>query len=137
MAPEKKICPETVESLVRIGEEVSRNLARKAEQFYVIMYVRPKYASHKNPDLGVRTAAAPEAIIERCPAEESLLAYVLNAKFADHLPLCRLVEILGRSNVRINRQTLPKWVVAFEMALTRFYEAMKARVMESGVIFAD
>jgi transposase len=137
VAPEEKICPDTGESLVRIGEEVSRKLARKAEQFYIIEYVRPKYASRKNPDLGVRTAALPDAIIERCPVDESLLAYVLNAKFADHLPLYRLVEILGRSKVRISRQTLSKWVVTLGAGLSPLYEAMKVRVLESGVVFAD
>jgi transposase len=137
VAPEEKICPETGEPLVRIGEEVSRKLARKAEQYYVIEYVRPKYASRKNPDLGVRTAALPDAIIERCPADESLLAYVLGAKFADHLPLYRLVEILGRANVRISRQTLSKWVVTLGTGLAPLYEAMKGRVLDSGVVFAD
>jgi transposase len=137
VAPEEKICPETGEALVCIGQEVSRKLARKAEQFYIIEYVRPKYASRKNPDLGVRTAALPDAIIDRCPADESLLAYVLNAKFADHLPLYRLVEILGRSHVRISRQTLSKWVLTLGAGLSPLYEAMKARVLESGVVFAD
>jgi transposase len=137
VAPEEKVCPETGEPLVRIGEEVSRKLARKAEQFYVIEYVRPKYASRKNPDLGVRTAALPDAIIERCPADESLLAYVLSAKFADHLPLYRQVEILGRAKVRISRQTLSKWVVTLGTGLAPLYEAMKARVLDSGVLFAD
>lgn len=137
VAPEEKICPETGEPLVCIGQDISRKLARKAEQFYIIEYVRPKYASRKNPDLGVRAAALPDAIIERCPADESLLAYVLNAKFADHLPLYRLVEILGRSNIRISRQTLSKWVLTLGAALSPLYEAMKARVLDSGVIFAD
>jgi len=81
VAPEEKVCPQTGEPLVRIGEEISRKLARKAEQFYIIEYVRPKYVSRKNPDLGVRTAVLPDALIERCPADESLLAYLLNAKF--------------------------------------------------------
>jgi transposase len=137
VAPEEKVCPQTGEPLVRIGEDVSRKLARKAEQFYIIEYVRPKYASRKNPDLGVRTAALPDAVIERCPADESLLAYILNAKFADHLPLYRLVEILGRSQIRISRQTLSKWVLTLGAGLEPLYEAMKARVLESGVVFAD
>ncbi len=137
VAPEEKICPETGEPLVCIGQEVSRKLARKSEQYYIIEYVRPKYASRKNPDLGVRTAALPDAVIERCPADESLLAYVLNAKFADHLPLYRLVEILGRSQIRISRQTLSKWVLTLGTALEPLYEAMKARILESGVVFAD
>ena len=33
--------------------------------------------------------ASERIVIDRCPADESLLAYLLNAKFADHLPLYR------------------------------------------------
>ncbi len=109
---EEKVCSETGEPLVCIGEEVTRKLARKAEQFYIIEYVRPKYASRKNPDQGVLTAALPDSIIDRCPADESLLASVLTAKFADHLPLYRQVQMLRRSDVQISRQTLSKWVLS-------------------------
>lgn len=137
VAPEEKICPQSGEPLVHIGDEITRKLARKAEQFYIIEYVRPKYASRNAAELGVRTASLPEAIIERCPADESLLAYVLNAKFADHLPLYRLVEILGRSEIRISRQTLSKWVLSLGEGLLPLYEAMKAQVLQSGVVFAD
>ncbi|MDD2956857.1 MAG: IS66 family transposase, partial [Oscillospiraceae bacterium] len=137
MPPEEKVCPETGKPLVCIGHDISRKLARKAEQFYIIEYVRPKYASQGNPDLGIKTASLPEAVIERCPADESLLAFILTAKFADHLPLYRLVEMLGRSEVHISRQTLSKWVVTLGMALSPLYEAMKTRILESGVLFVD
>ena len=40
--PEKeKVCAKTGEPLIRIGEEVTHKLARKAEQYYLIEYVRP------------------------------------------------------------------------------------------------
>lgn len=81
---EQKVCTQTGEPLVRIGEEITRKLARKAEQFFVIEYVRPKYASRKNPDQGILTAALPDSVIARCPADESLLASILTAKYADH-----------------------------------------------------
>jgi len=94
---EEKVCPQTGLPLVEIGNETSRKLARKPEQFYIIEYVRPKYASKAAPELGVKYRGLPDAIIPRCPADESLLAFVLTSKFADHLPLYRLVEILDRS----------------------------------------
>lgn len=134
---EQKVCPETGEPLVCIGQEVTRKLARKAEQFYIVEYVRPKYASRKNPDQGILTAPLPDAVIDRCPADESLLTSVLVAKFADHLPLYRQAEILRRSNVYISRQTLSKWVLALGAGLAPLYEAMKARILGSGVIFVD
>jgi transposase len=137
LSAEAKVCPETGQPLVRIGSEVSRKLARRAEQFFIIEYVRPKYASKAAPDLGVLTAALPDAIIARCPADESLLAYVLTSKFADHLPLNRQVEMLKRSDINISRQTLSKWVLTLGAALSPIYDAMKTRVLGSGAVFAD
>ena len=134
---EQKVCAQTGEPLVRIGEEVTRKLARKAEQFFIIEYVRPKYASRKNPDQGILTAPLPDSIIDRCPADESLLASVLTAKFADHLPLYRQVQMLRRSDVHISRQTLSKWVLSLAAGLAPLYEAMKTRVLGSGVVFVD
>ncbi len=134
---DEKICPETGEPLVCIGNETSRKLARKPEQFYIREYVRPKYASKSVPELGVKYRGLPDAVIPRCPADESLLAFVLTSKFADHLPLYRLVEIFDRSNVKISRQTLSNWVLTLGSALSPVYDAMKARVLESGVVFVD
>lgn len=137
LAEQEKICAETGEPLVRIGEEITRKLARKAEQFFIIEYVRPKYASRQNPDQGVATALLPDSIIPRCPADESLLASVLAAKYCDHLPLYRQVQMLRRSDIRISRQTLSKWVLSLATGLEPLYQAMKEQVLRSGVIFVD
>ena len=80
---EEKVCPQTGMPLVEIGSETSRKLARKPEQFYIIEYVRPKYASKAAPELGVKYRGLPDAVISRCPADESLLAFVLTSKFVD------------------------------------------------------
>ncbi len=134
---EEKVCSQTGDPLVCIGEEVTRKLARKAEQFYIIEIVRPKYAARKNPDQGVLTAALPDCIIDRCPADESLLASVLTAKYCDHLPLYRQAQMLRRSGVHISRQTLSKWVLSLGAGLAPLYGAMKTRVLQSGVVFVD
>jgi transposase len=134
---DEKVCPQTGEPLVCIGSETSRKLARKPEQFYIREYVRFKYASKAVPELGVKSRMLPDAIIARCPADESLLAFVLTSKFADHLPLYRLVEIFNRSHIKISRQTLSKWVLTLGSALSPIYDAMKDRVLESGVVFVD
>ena len=134
---EEKFCSETGAPLVQIGFEISRKLARKPEQFYIREYARPKYASKAVPELGIKVAPLPDAIIDRCPADESLLAYILTAKFTDHLPLYRLVEILKRADIRISRQTLSKWVLTLGDALSPLYEAMRVQVLASRTIFVD
>ena len=133
----EKVCPQTGEPLVCIGQDISRKLGRSPEQFFIVEYVRPKYASKALPEYGVLSPMLPDAIIPRCPADESLLSYILTSKYADHLPLYRLVEIMQRSNVKISRQTLSKWVITLGTALTPLHEAMKERVLTSGVVFAD
>ncbi len=133
----EKFCPESGAPLVCIGHEVSRKLGRSPEQFFIVEYVRPKYASKACPEYGVLSPMLPDAVIARCPADESLLAYILTSKFADHLPLYRLVEIMQRSQVKISRQTLSKWVITLGSALAPLYDAMKSRILASGVVFAD
>jgi transposase len=134
---EEKVCPETGQPLVCIGSDITRKLARKAEQYYIIEYIRPKYASKALPELGVKSASLPDAVINRCPVDESILSYVLTSKFADHLPLYRMTEILQRSDIKISRQTLSKWVLTLGEGLAPLYEAMKSLVLASGVIFVD
>src|SRR6266702_466932 len=133
----EKFCPESGAPLVCIGHEVSRELGRSPEQFFIVEYVRPKYAAKACPEYGILSPMLPDAVIARCPADESLLAYILTSKFADHLPLYRLVEIMQRSQVKISRQTLSKWVITLGSALAPLYDAMKSRILASGVVFAD
>ena len=132
-----KICPETGLPMVRIGSEVTRKLGRTPESFFVVEYVRFKYASKTRPELGVLTPALPDAIIPRCPADESLLASVLVSKYADHLPLNRLTEIFARSGVKISRQTLSKWVLTLGAALSPLYDELGRQILHSGRVFVD
>ena len=134
---DQKLCPETGLPLVRIGSEVTRKLGRTPESFFIVEYIRAKYASKALPELGVRTAALPDAIIPRCPADESLLASVLVSKYADHLPLNRQAEIFERSGVKISRQTLSKWVLTLGAALSPLYDEMRRRILAGGRVFAD
>ena len=132
-----KICPETGLPMVRIGSEVTRKLGRTPESFFIVEYIRFKYASKPRPELGVMTPTLPDAIIPRCPADESLLASVLVSKYADHLPLNRLTEIFARSGVKISRQTLSKWVLTLGAALSPLYDELGRQILHSGRVFVD
>src|SRR3989338_1909516 len=100
---EQKICKETGKPLVKIGEETTHKLAHKPGSYYIKEIIRPKYAL---PQAGILVAELPDSIIPRCRADESFLAEVLTKKFADHLPLYRISEILGRQEIGISRKLL-------------------------------
>ena len=132
---EDKVCPETGKPLVKIGEEVTSKLAHKPGSFFIKQIVRPKYGLPEGA--GVITAPLPESLLERCQADESLLAEIVVKKFGDHLPLYRQAEIMAREGVYISRQLLSQWMLSVGSALKPLYMAMLNRVLQSNNIFYD
>lgn len=134
---EAKICPETGVALVKIGEEITSKLAHKPGSYFIKQIVRPKYANPSQSEDGVKTAELPEALLNRCQADESLLADILVKKFGDHLPLYRQSEIMSREGIYISRQTLCQWVLRAGIALKPLYTEMTALILKSGNVFYD
>lgn len=66
---------------------------------------------------GVSQTPARPWLIEDALPTEGTLAHVTAAKYADHCPLYRQVEILARSGIHLDRSTLVSWVgkVAFHL----------------------
>lgn len=134
---EAKICPSTGERLVRIGEEVSSKLAHRPGSYFIKQIIRPKYVLPKKEENGVFTAELPESLLNRCQADESLLADILVKKFGDHLPLYRQSEIMAREGIHISRQILCQWVLRAGQALKPLYNEILSKVLQSGNIFYD
>lgn len=134
---EAKTCPDTGVALVKIGEEVTSKLAHKPGCYFIKQIVRPKYANPNKSEDGVQTADLPEGLLNRCQADESLLADILIKKFGDHLPLYRQSEIMSRERIYISRQILCQWVLRAGLALKPLYNEMIAKVLKSGNIFYD
>jgi len=134
---EEKVCPNTGKALVVIGEDVTRKLAKKTATFYIKEIVRIKYGMPKGAPEGVKAADLPSCILPKCQADESLLAEIVCMKFADHLPLYRISEILGREGIQISRQLLSQWILKLGTALKPLYIALQKRILQSGNIFVD
>ena len=66
-----------------------------------------------------------------------LLAQVLVAKYADHLPLYRQETIFGRSGYPIARSTLAQWVGVCGVQLQPLVDALKTCMLQSVVLHAD
>ena len=76
-------------------------------------------------------------IIDKGLATTGLLAQVLVAKYADHLPLYRQEGIFGRAGVAIPRSTLAQWVGVCGVRLQPLVDAMKAEILQHRVLHAD
>jgi transposase len=134
---EEKICKETGIPLVHIGDETTHKLAHEPSSYYIKEIIRPKYAHPERPEDGVLTALLPDSILPKCRADDSLLAEIVVQKFADHMPLYRIVEQMDRVGVKISRKLLSQWVVRCGMALKPLYEVMVSLILKSENVFID
>ena len=134
---EKKICQESGQPLVQMGVEISHKLAHQPGSYYIKEIIRPKYAHPKKEEAGILTAELPDSLLPKCRADESLLADIITKKFADHLPLYRIAESMGREGIKISRKLLSQWVVRTGMALKPLYNEMLKQILISSNIFID
>jgi transposase len=134
-APEQSACPACGGSLRPLGEDVSEMLEYVPAHFEVIRLVRPKLSCTCCEQ--VVQAPAPSRPIERGLAGPGLLAHVLVAKYADHLPLYRQAEIYARSGLELERSTLADWVGGASRLLAPLGEALRRYVMAVGKLHAD
>jgi hypothetical protein len=80
---------------------------------------------------------APSRPIARGIAGPGLLAHVLVAKYADHLPLYRQSQIYAREGVALERSTLADCVGGAAALLDPLVEALGRYVLSSGYLHGD
>ena len=86
--PASTQCPCCAAAMHMIGEDVSKRLDVVPAQYQVIVTHRPKYAC-RACEGKVGQAPAPARLIEGGLPTERMVAQVLVAKYADHMPLYR------------------------------------------------
>jgi len=119
----------------RIGEDVSEKLDYTPGVFTVERHVRGKWSCARCRTLV--QAPVPAAVIDKGIPTAGLLAQVIVAKHADHLPLYRQEAIFGRAGLSLPRSTLGAWVGQCGARLQPLVEAMKAQLLQCQVLHAD
>jgi transposase len=128
-------CPQCGGVLRPLGEDVTEVLEYVPGSFRVTRHVRPKLSCRSCESIA--QAPAPSLPIERGLAGPGLLAHVLVAKYADHLPLYRQAEIYARDGVELDRSTLADWVGQTARLVRPLVEAVGAHVMAAERVHAD
>jgi hypothetical protein len=82
-------------------------------------------------------APAPPRLVEGGLPTEALIAQVLVAKYADHLPLYRQAQIYARQGVQLDRSTLADWVGRAAWWLRPLRDHILAELRRSQRLFAD
>jgi transposase len=134
-APKQEACPDCGGKLRPLGEDVAETLEYVPAHFKVIRTVRPKLSCACCTR--ILQEPAPSRPIDRGLAGPGLLAHVLVAKYADHLPLYRQAEIYEREGVELDRSTLADWVGGATRVLTPLVDAVRKYVLSPGKVHGD
>lgn len=119
---------------VKLGEEVSEQYAVRPARFYVIRIIRPKY---KLADGRILTAPMPVMAHPRSNASGSVLAHIATAKYYDHLPLHRQLDIFEREGIHLSPSTVSNWMMAAAQRLEPVYNELRELVKSSYYVMAD
>jgi transposase len=136
ITPEDTNCPCCRAPMHVIGEETSKRLDVVPAQFRVIVTHRPKYACRACTD-GVVQAPAPERLIKGGLPTEAMVAFVLIAKYAWHLPLYRQAQMLLAQGIDIKRAVLAFWVGYAAAELQPLSLRLRELILTAGKIAVD
>jgi hypothetical protein len=103
--------------------------------FTVEQHVRGKWACRQCETLV--QVPMPAHVIDKGIPTSRLLAHVLVAKYADHLPLYRQEQIFARAGMQLPRSTLADWIGRCSVELQPLVDALRSELLTHTVLHAD
>ena len=85
----------------------------------------------------IRTARAPEAVIPHSFVSASLLAFIIDRKYAQALPLYRQEQQWKNFGLEISRQNMANWVIKGAQLLEIVNSRIKSRLLQESYCHVD
>ncbi|WP_253650858.1 IS66 family transposase [Vibrio sp. Y29_XK_CS5] len=137
----EKQCACCQHSLHKIGEDCSEKLEFSPAVLKVLEYVRPKYACRQCEQTEDKShivqKPAPQSIIPKSFATESLQANIILGKYQYAMPLYRQESLFTQSVIELSRTTMARWVIQVSEKFTPLYAALKEHLLQQVVVQAD
>jgi len=133
--PSPTECPCCQGRLVKLGESITETLEVVPRSWKVVQTVRERLACRACES--ITQPPAPFHPIARGRAGPELLATILEAKFAQHLPLNRQSETFAREGITLDVSTLADWVGACTATLAPLTTLIHVHVMAAARLHGD
>ena len=133
--PSPTACPCCQGKLSKLGEDVTETLELVPRRWKVVQTVREKFSCRACET--IIQPPAPFHPIARGRAGPELLATILEAKFALHLPLNRQSETFAREGIELDTSTLADWVGACTATLSPLVALIRAHVLAAERLHGD
>ena len=138
---EEKICEKCGSEMCFMRYEIRKELKIVPAKVSVVEHKKAVYVCKNCDKNGIeanfKTAKGVPALIEKSLASPSMLAYIMNQKFTNAMPLYRQEQEFKRMGVNLTRQTMANWMIKGANLLKPMYEEMRKELVSRSFIHAD
>ena len=142
LSEEEQNCPQCSGPRHEMSTETRDELVIIPAQAKVVRHVRYIYGcrtcEHEDISVPIVTAPAPAPVIPGSIASPSAVAYIMNGKYTDGLPLYRQEQQLSRLGLELSRQTMANWMIyASDKWLSQIYDRLHEELLKRDIAHAD
>lgn len=138
----EQICPCCHGVLHEMSTQVRQELKVIPAQVSLVKHVQHIYACRRcereNLTTPIIKAQMPTPILPGTLASPSMLAYIMDQKYTNSLPLYRQEQQFSRLGIELSRQTMANWLLnAADPWLKRIYDRMHEKLVQRDILHAD
>ena len=133
---------EDTTGMVKIGEEITTKVDYIPGILEIVKYIRSKYArpeaEQTDDKPAIVVADVPDQVIPKGIAGAGLLTQIVVAKYIDHLPFHRQIEMFKRDHGwAIHKSTMGDWFAAVCTLIEPLYAALVLQVLDTDYLQGD
>lgn len=141
LTDEEKVCDVCGHELTVMKKEVRKELKIVPAKISMVEHVTYVYSCRSCDKEGsggfIKSAPSPKAIIPKSMVSSSVMAYTINQKFTNAMPLYRQEQEWKRLGVELTRQNLSNWMLKAGNLLKPLEEALKLELLSNELLHAD
>ncbi len=138
---EDPTCPQCQGEMHVMTQEIRKELKVIPAQLVIVEHVRNVYACRNCEAHDIKTpiikADMPDAVIPKSMASPSLVAYIMNRKYCEAIPLYRQEQQFQNFGIDLSRQNLANWMIAGAKWLDFLYERLHEILLIKTILHAD
>lgn len=138
----EQVCPCCQGALHEMSTQIRQELKIIPAQVKVVKHVQYIYACRKCEQEQIKTpiikAEMPKPILPGSLASASIVAYIMDQKYTNSMPLYRQEKQFSRLGIDLSRQTMANWVLnAADPWLKIIYDRMHECLLKRDILNAD
>ena len=142
LSEEEQVCLCCGETVHEMSTETRRELKIIHAQVKVVEHVQHIYSCRQCEREGIETpvvtAKIPAAVFPKSLASPSSMAYIMNQKYVEGMPLYRIEKQFERLGVFLSRQTIANWVIyGATKWLSPLYNRLHELLLQLDCLHAD